>query len=120
MTIDHNKTIEDIIKYSSFQDNWDGEGSKIAPEAEFKNALLLLELLPNSCSQLIPMISYNGTVGLYCDDKTIYMDFEINSNNTFSFFARNRINSKESFLDDIPINEQCGKIIEEQLALIIE
>ena len=111
--------INEIKSYGLLGDNWDGEGSKAATTDNVNQALALLETLPPKMPLPSPMVSSDGSVGLYWSAKDYYIDIEMENNYCFSLYARSRIGeSKEIFIDAIPINANTTNFLKKKLLFI--
>lgn len=116
----YQKHVAEINRYATFTDGW-AEDDSLAPKPEhIANALTVLSLWPQNLPMIVPMISYDGTLGFYVDTDDYYIDIEIEEKNTVSIYMRNRNNLKEDFFENIGINEQLTDFLKDKIILLLQ
>lgn len=115
----YQKYVAEINRYATFKDGWAEEESLAPKPQDIAHALTVLSLWPQNLPLIVPMISYDGTIGFYVDTEGYYVDIEIEENNTVSVYMRNRINNKEDFYESVGINEQLTEFLQETIHSLI-
>lgn len=100
------KLIKQIEEYSTYKDNWNGDDSFAPTFNNIQSSLNLLTFLPDNMPIPTPMLFNDGRVGFYWDNDIYYIDIEVENNNTFSIFARERLLQLELFDDNVFIAEK--------------
>lgn len=85
--------------YSELVSGWDGIGSVPPLPNAIRLARDFVAIIPANFPQPRAMLSREGTVGLYWNTASMYVDIQFESECTFSLFSRTRISGKERFID---------------------
>lgn len=116
----YQKYVAEINRYATFKDGW-AEIDSFAPKPEhIASALMVLSLWPQNLPMIVPMISYDGTVGFYVDTEDYYVDIEIEEKNTVSIYMRNRIKNNEDFFQDVGVNAELTEFLKDKMNLLLQ
>lgn len=99
------KLIKQIETYGTYKDNWNGDDSFAPTFNNIQSSLNLLNFLPEKMPLPIPMLFNDGRIGFYWDNDIYYIDVEVENNNTFSIYGRERLLQLELFDDNVLIEE---------------
>ncbi|RVH65436.1 hypothetical protein CN198_21490 [Sinorhizobium meliloti] len=78
------------------QDGWDGSGSIGPTSGDISAALEFLKSLPDDIQVPEPTVDFDGKVGWFWDDGTVYASVSILDEETFAYFVRNRQTAQKS------------------------
>lgn len=107
----YQRYVDEINRYGTFEEDWDGYGGHPAKPEDIQLALKLLSLWPKDLPLICPMIGNEGTIGFYTDPGNYYMDIEIEENESVSVYIRSRSEDyQESFFDSLPINDKLTEV----------
>ncbi len=99
------KLLSKLHAWKQLPDGWDGEQS-LSPEiTQIDLAATLINLLPADVLLPKPMLSSSGEVGLYWDTHEKYVDLEFNSNHVLSAYLRDKQSGRETFVDNLSLND---------------
>lgn len=108
----HQRYIDEIKRYGTFEDDWDGDGGLAAKPEDIQLAIQLLDLWPKNLPLICPMIGNKGTIGFYIDTGDYYMDIEIEKDQNVSVYVRSLIDEKqEKFFENLPIDKDLTKVL---------
>jgi len=95
--------MREILSYSQYEDNWNGDGSIGPDEEAIRAATDFIQKIPSRLTLPRPMLSFDGEIGLYWGMESGYAEVTFESNGEFSFFSRSK-KGEERFQENIRLN----------------
>lgn len=109
-----------LRRYEILEDGWDGDDSRAPAPAMIELAENFLNSIPAGLPLPTPMVSANGSVGLYWDIANAFADVVFEEDGHFSLFIRCKNNSvPERFFDAVPKEQISASWIEDKLASLL-
>lgn len=100
--------------YSTYKENWDGEGEKEVNAEAVSNAKKFVLLFPYNTELLSIAVGANGYVMIYSDLPAGYWEMVFTSESNTSFFSRKKTGT-ESFKEDLFLEEVTPKWFSENI-----
>lgn len=93
------RLLRELYRYASLRDGWDGDGSKAPQYRHVSAANQLIRELPDHLKPA-PMISHDGTLGLYWDTRSTYADLEFEDASHASLYVRDKTGSRPDHYEE--------------------
>jgi len=85
----------ELRRYTSLPENWDGEGSIAPPRKAASDAIAFLDLLPPNVSLPKPMVEADGELALYWKSQDCYLEIGFKGDDTVDYFGENEASGTE-------------------------
>lgn len=93
--------LSQLSSFAKLEAGWDGPDSVVPAEEHIEAALDFVLSMPPVFPLPKAMLTADGEVGLYWDDKNIYMDIAFEPEGKISIYSKVRSSGKEKFLDSV-------------------
>lgn len=112
-----NAAKDELRSYGQLGANWDGFGAVAPLRDHISHAIKIIDQLPPGFAVPKPMLSADGEIGLYWDEKHAYADISIEENGLAAIFLKTKgTDKKEKFWDGLSINDLSAEWFVENLS----
>ena len=108
----------EIDAYGQLEEGWDGDSGVPPDEAQLSGAHNFLQAIPSGIPWPKPMLSHDGLIGFYWDDEIGIADAQVESENSYSLYIRNRLSGADEFHPEIKLGTSFEERLKDALNFI--